>query len=163
MLTLTACAAPAAKAPAAAAPTQKEVKTAVRAKASAYSSGAACNGQWARRNAIGKPLRSGAVNSAAADWSRYPVGTKFRVKETGKVYQVDDYGSAMVGRNKVDLYTPSQASMNRWGVRDVTLEILEWGCPEKSLAILQPRARRGYIREMVSRLRTQLGDPRNQG
>ena len=127
----------------------------VSAKASAYSSGSADNGQWAGRTAIGTSLRSGAINSAASDWSKFPLGTKFRVVETGKVYQVDDYGSAMVGKMKVDLFTPSTKAMNSWGVRNITMEILEWGDRKKSLALLLGRsaARYSHIRKMIASLR----------
>jgi 3D (Asp-Asp-Asp) domain-containing protein len=125
--------------------------------ATAYSSGAKCNGAWAHRNAIGGRLKSGEVNSAAADWSRFPVGTKFKVVETGKVYQIDDYGSAMVGRDKVDLYKTNYRDVYRWGVRDVTLEIVEWGCPDKSLAILKPRVRAPHVRRMVEALEEKVG------
>jgi 3D (Asp-Asp-Asp) domain-containing protein len=133
-------------------------------KASAYSYGAKCNGAWAKRNAIGGCLQSGAINSAAADWSRFPVGTKFRVAETGKLYIVDDYGSAMVGKDKVDLYMPNYGQVNRWGLRDVTLEILEWGSHDESLTILQPRAhgRYGYVRRMVEQLQAKLRRDSNQ-
>ncbi|MBE2181461.1 MAG: 3D domain-containing protein [Chthoniobacterales bacterium] len=128
----------------------------VPVKASAYSSGVQCNGAWPARNAIGGRLKAGAVNSAAADWSRFPVGTKFRVKETGKVYQVDDYGSAMVGKDKVDLFMADYGQVDRWGLRDVNLEIVEWGSHEKSLKILKPRAKAGYVRRMVEQLEAKL-------
>jgi 3D (Asp-Asp-Asp) domain-containing protein len=133
-------------------------------KASAYSYGAKCNGAWAKRNAIGGRLQSGTLNSAAADWSRFPVGTKFRVAETGKLYIIDDYGSAMVGKDKVDLYMPDYGQVNRWGLRAVTLEILEWGSHNESLAILQPRAkaRYGYVRRMVEQLKVKLRRGSNQ-
>jgi hypothetical protein len=42
--------------------------------------------------------------------------------------------------------------MNRWGVRRVTIEILEWGSPERSLKILSERKSIRHIREMVSQL-----------
>ena len=32
--------------------------------------------------------------SAAADWSRWPAGTTFRIVSTGQLYRVDDYGWA---------------------------------------------------------------------
>src|SRR5438876_12040719 len=32
------------------------------------------------------------IGSAAADWSRWPVGTTFRLLSTGQIYRVDDYG-----------------------------------------------------------------------
>lgn len=133
-------------------------KTKVPVLATAYSSAAKCNGKWAGRNAIGGRLKSGAVNSAASDWSRFPVGTKFRVVETGKVYVVDDYGSAMVGRDKVDLYMTDYRSVYRWGRRNVTLEVIEWGCHEKSLAILKPRTRAPHVRRMVQALQKKVED-----
>jgi 3D (Asp-Asp-Asp) domain-containing protein len=133
-------------------PSSKAKPKTVPVTATAYSSGAKCNGVWAQRNAIGGRLQSGQVNSAAADWSRFPLGTKFRVAETGKVYVVDDYGSAMVGKDKVDLFHTSYRDVYRWGVRQVNLEIIEWGCPEKSLAILKPRARAPHVRRMVEAL-----------
>jgi 3D (Asp-Asp-Asp) domain-containing protein len=128
----------------------------VPVKATAYSTGAQCNGPWGPKNAVGQRLKSGAVNSAAADWSRFPLGTKFRVRETGKVYQVDDYGSAMVGKDKVDLFMTDYGQVNRWGVRQVNLEIVEWGSVEKSLKILKPRAKAGHVRRMVEQLEAKL-------
>lgn len=129
----------------------------IRAVATAYGSGPACNAQWSGRTAIGTRLRSGAVTSAAADWSKFPLGTRFRVVETGRIYEVDDYGSAMVGKMKVDLYTASGA-LSKWGVRNVTLEILSWGSRERSLALLTSRkaSRYAHIRKMVASLRDQL-------
>lgn len=128
-------------------------KKTVAVTATAYSSGAKCNGAWAQRNAIGGRLKSGEVNSAAADWSRFPLGTKFKVVETGKVYIVDDYGSAMVGKDKVDLFHNSYRDVYRWGVRQVNLEIIEWGCPAESLTVLKPRTRAPHVRRMVQALR----------
>lgn len=126
----------------------------LKVKASAYSYGAKCNGKWAKRNAIGGQLKSGKVNSASADWAKFPLGTKFRVQETGQVYEVDDYGSALVGKNKVDLYMTDYQKVSRWGIRTVTLEIIEWGNHKKSLAVLEPRKKAGYIRQMVNSLKT---------
>ena len=37
------------------------------------------------------------IGSAAADWSRWPVGTVFRLISTGQVYRVEDYGWALAG------------------------------------------------------------------
>lgn len=131
----------------------------VAVTATAYSCGAKCNGVWAKRNAIGGRLQSGKVNSAAADWSRFPLGTKFRVVQTGKVYVVDDYGSAMVGKDKVDLFHTSYRDVYRWGVRRVNLEIIEWGCPQKSLTVLKPRTRAAHVRRMVEALQERLSEP----
>ncbi len=123
-------------------------------KTTAYCAGAD-NGGYEAKNALGKQLKSGAVNSAAADWSRYPVGTRFRIVETGQQYIVDDYGSALVGTGTIDLYKSSGAQVDRWGVRHVTIEILEWGSPQRSLEILKERGGMRHIREMVQALRDQ--------
>lgn len=124
-------------------------------RTTAYTYGADENGDYPTSNALGQPLKAGRVRSAAADWSLYPVGTRFRIVETGQDYIVDDYGSAMVGTGTIDLFKPSSGEMNRWGVRRVTIEILEWGSPERSLEILSERKGLRHIREMVSRLELQ--------
>src|SRR5215203_540433 len=69
------------------------------------------------RNAIGQRLSGGRLRSAASDWSRFPLGTRFRVLSTGDEYVIDDYGGALVGTDTIDLYTSSRRSMNHWGVR----------------------------------------------
>ena len=145
---------------AAAAPT-KTAKT-VPVVATAYGASAKCNSKWAGKNAIGGRLKSGQVTSAAADWSRFPVGTKFRVKETGRVYVVDDYGSAMVGKDKVDLFKTNYRDVYRWGVRNVNLEIIEWGSFEKSLTILKPRSRSRHVKSMVQSLEAKLRNGETQ-
>lgn len=154
---------PAAPAPAKAA-AAKPTKT-VPVVATAYGASAKCNSKWAGKNAIGGRLKSGEVTSAAADWSRFPVGTKFRVKETGRVYVVDDYGSAMVGKDKVDLFKTNYREVYRWGVRNVQLEIIEWGDFAKSLAILKPRSKSRHVKSMVQSLEAKLNGTttRDQG
>ena len=107
-------------------------------------------------SAVGTRLKTGRVNSASADWSVYPVGTKFRIKQTGQIFVVDDYGSALVGTNTIDLYKPSNLEMRKWGVRKVDIEILEWGSSEKSLDILKERSRNRHVREMVKSLKSQV-------
>lgn len=146
-------------------PTAPAKQKTIPVVATAYGASAKCNSKWAGRNAIGGRLKSGAVTSAAADWSRFPVGTKFRVKETGQVYVVDDYGSAMVGKDKVDLFKTNYREVYRWGVRHVQLEIIEWGSPEKSLAILKPRSRSRHVKAMVQQLEAKLNgaSTRDQG
>ena len=64
------------------------------------------------------------IGSAAADWSRWPAGTVFRLLSTGQNYRVEDYGWALSGRNTIDLYMPNQREMNSWGARQETIEIL---------------------------------------
>lgn len=110
--------------------------------------------QHGRQTALGTRLRSGPVHSAAADWSRWPAGTLFRIAETGDIYEVDDYGWALSGTNTIDLYKPSRAAMNRWGVRHVTIENLRWGDPQRSLAVLRPRAKHRHISRMLREFQT---------
>ena len=108
--------------------------------------------KYGKKNALGSQLQSGSVQSAAADWSRYPAGTTFRVQETGSLYRVDDYGWALTGTNTIDLYKPSRAAMNSWGVRRVNIQILNWGDPNRSLSILRPRSKYKHVRTMISQL-----------
>jgi 3D (Asp-Asp-Asp) domain-containing protein len=104
------------------------------------------------RNANGSQLKAGDLKSAAADWSRFPLGTKFSVCETHQTYVVDDYGPALVGTNRIDLYMPSPRDMHHWGVRKVTIIIIEPGSYARSLALLRPRKRVPYVRRMVKAL-----------
>ena len=46
--------------------------------------------------------------SAAADWSRFPLGTRFQIVGTQDRYVIDDYGGALVGTNTIDLYKTSR-------------------------------------------------------
>jgi 3D (Asp-Asp-Asp) domain-containing protein len=92
------------------------------------------------------------IGSAAADWSRWPMGTTFRLLSTGQIYRVDDYGWALAGRNTIDLYMASQAEMNAWGARQEPIQILKWGDAEESLRFLQPHQDYKHIRRMVLEL-----------
>ena len=84
-------------------------------RTTAYTHGAAENGAHPRSNAIGMRLKSGALSSAAADWSQWPVGTRFRAVETGREHIIDDIGSAIVGTNTIDLFKPSSRAMHQMG------------------------------------------------
>ena len=95
------------------------------------------------------------IGSAAADWSRWPVGTVFRLISTGQVYRVDDYGWALAGRNTIDLYMPSRREMNSWGAREENIQILQWGSSEESLRLLQAHQGYRHIRRMVLELQGQ--------
>src|ERR1044072_3394896 len=52
-----------------------------------------------RHNAIGTRLAGANVMSAAADWSRFPLGTRFQIVGTSDRYVIDDYGGALIGTN----------------------------------------------------------------
>jgi 3D (Asp-Asp-Asp) domain-containing protein len=106
---------------------------------------------YGAKSAVGTTLKYGAVRSAAADWSVYPVGTEFKIEGEPYVYQVDDYGSALVGTKTIDLYRPSKASMNNWGARNVNIQVTKWGSYDQSLAIMKPRlGKKPHIQEMVT-------------
>lgn len=108
---------------------------------------------YGKSNAVGTTLLgTGDIRSAAADWARWPVGTKFIILSTGQIYQVDDYGWALSGRNTIDLYCPSPVEMNNWGVRRVTIQILEWGDPWKSYHVLKPRRDYAHVRRMLDEI-----------
>src|SRR3954469_12925047 len=105
-----------------------------------------------RHNAIGTRLTSGNVMSAAADWSRFPLGTRFQVVGTAERYVIDDYGGALIGTNTIDLYKTSRSAMRSWGVRHVDIDIIEWGSKEQSLKVLNPRRKNRLIRKMIAGL-----------
>ena len=104
------------------------------------------------KSAAGGNLKYGNVRSAAADWSVYPVGTTFQIEGDSTIYEVDDYGSALVGTETIDIYKPTRASMNQWGVRHVNINVIQWGSFDKSLAILKPRTKYSHIRQMVQKI-----------
>jgi 3D (Asp-Asp-Asp) domain-containing protein len=106
------------------------------------------------KNAIGSRLKyGGGLYSAASDWSWLPLGTRFRMVENGRLYVIEDYGSALVGRKTIDLYVPSMREVNRWGVRQKEIEIIEWGSKAMSLKLLTPRTRNRHVAVMVAQLR----------
>lgn len=109
---------------------------------------------YGRRSAVGSELKYGMVRSAAADWSRYPVGTRFRIAgQPGVVYEVDDYGSALVGTNTIDLYCPTRSMMNEWGARHVGIEVLAWGSYERSAELMKGRVHFPHVRKMFNDIR----------
>lgn len=125
---------------------------AMKIRTTAYTHSESDHVRYGARNALGGQLCCGAINSAAADWSRFPAGTLFRISATGEVFQVDDYGWMLAGTNTIDLYKPSRSSMNEWGVRRVTIEVLQWGDPRKSYAVLKPRDKHRHVRRMVKQI-----------
>ena len=102
-----------------------------------------------RAVAISRPPQ---IGSAAADWSRWPAGTVFRLLSTGQNYRVEDYGWALSGRNTIDLYMANQREMNSWGAREEAIEILQWGDPQESLQFLRRHQDYRHIKRMVLEL-----------
>jgi 3D (Asp-Asp-Asp) domain-containing protein len=91
--------------------------------------------------------------SAAADWSRWPAGTVFRLLSTGQIYRVEDYGWALSGRNTIDLYMANSRDMNSWGAREETIQVVQWGDPQQSLQFLQRHQDYKHIKRMVLELK----------
>jgi len=102
-----------------------------------------------RAVAVSRPPQ---IGSAAADWSRWPAGTVFRLLSTGQNYRVEDYGWALSGRNTIDLYMANQHEMNSWGAREEAIEILQWGDPQDSLQFLRRHQDYKHIKRMVLEL-----------
>ena len=127
-------------------------------RTTAYTQSESDHLRYGARTALGTPLRHGAVNSAAADWARWPCGTMFRIRATGEIYEVDDYGFALSGVNTIDLYKPSRQAMHEWGVRRVTIEILRWGDPWKSYRRMICVRSYRHIKRMMNEIKTFFGD-----
>jgi 3D (Asp-Asp-Asp) domain-containing protein len=109
------------------------------------------------RNALGDRLSGHHVMSAASDWSRFPLGTHFRIADTKEEYIIDDYGTALIGTDTIDLYKTNRLAMKKWGVRHVDIAILKWGSEEESLKVLKPRCKHRCARQMVASLEKKRG------
>lgn len=116
--------------------------------------GAASDPSKPAMTAVGTRYQSGAISSAAADWSRFPVGTIFRVLATGELFEVDDFTEDVVGRNFLLLYKPSSARVGESPEHQVTIEIVTWGSPKESasrLRELRSSTARKILEELVDR------------
>lgn len=123
-------------------------------KTTAYTHTESDHRKYGKKTATGEVLKYGTVRSAATDWSVYPVGTVFKIEGEPYMYQVDDYGSALVGTNTIDLYKPSKGAMNAYGSKKVNIQVVKWGSFSKSLTIMKPRAKYPHIKQMVERIET---------
>ncbi len=122
-------------------------------RTTAYTCTEADHIQYGNKSAAGTPLNyTRRLRSAAADWSYYPLGTKFRIKGMPYTYVVDDYGSALTGTGTVDLYKPSHRVMKAWGLRKVELSVVEWGSMKRSAEVLSKRTRYHHCRQMLSNI-----------
>lgn len=129
----------------------------MRVRTTAYTHNESDHIVYGVKNAIGTDLKFGNVRSAAADWSRYPVGTQFRIAgQPGVIYVVDDYGSALVGTGTIDLYKPSRTMMDNWGVRHVDIEVIKWGSYEKSMQLMRDRTKWRHVRAMMDGIEARL-------
>ncbi|NNC90218.1 MAG: 3D domain-containing protein [Akkermansiaceae bacterium] len=110
-----------------------------------------------RLNAAGTILKYGTVRSAAADWSRYPLGTTFKIKGLPHTYVVDDYGSALVGTNTIDIFHPTLSKMRKWGTRQCEITVIQWGDWERTLKLLSGRTKYDHCRKMYYAARAAAG------
>lgn len=128
----------------------KPVATAT-VRTTAYTHTEADHLKYGNKSALGTELRyTPEYHSAAADWSRFPLGTKFKIKGYDRVFVVDDYGKALVGTGTIDIYFLTKERMNNWGVRIVQIEVLEFGSFHESRKILAERARNPYCLAMLA-------------
>lgn len=112
--------------------------------------------KYGRANAAGGTLKYGMYRSAAADWSFLPLGTVFQIEGLPYVYEIDDYGSALVGTQTIDLYKPGFAGIKEWGARNVNIKILKWGSYSDSLAILNQRLKYPHVRAMAMNIQKRV-------
>ena len=112
-------------------------------RATAYSHMQKEPGAPGRMNAAGGILKYGDnLRSAAADWSKYPVGTKFKIKGMPYTYVVDDYGSALANTNTIDIFHPTLGGIKEWGCRTIEIDVIKWGSWDRTMALL--KGRQGY-------------------
>ena len=129
------------------------IRTTVRT--TAYTHTEADHLKYGKKTALGTDLRyTPEYHSAAADWSRFPLGTKFRIRGFDRLFVVDDYGKALTGTRTIDIYFPTKERMNHWGARWVEIEVLEFGSFHESRKILASRARHPHCLAMLASMTT---------
>lgn len=135
----------------ASAASQQPVLVTTSIRTTAYTHTEADHIKYGKKTALGTDLRyTPEYHSVAADWSRFPLGTKFRMKGVDRLFVVDDYGKALVGSRTVDIYFPSKGQMNHWGVRHVDIDVVEFGNFHESRKILAARANYPHCLEMLA-------------
>ncbi len=113
--------------------------------------------KYGRQTAIGTQLkRKVEYSSAACDWSFLPVGTTFTIAGDPHKYVIDDYGSALVGTQTIDIYCPSRRLMNEWGVKLVDINVEDMGDYQRSLLVLQDRSKYPHIRQMIASIKQKI-------
>jgi 3D (Asp-Asp-Asp) domain-containing protein len=127
-----------------------------KVKTTAYSHVEADSLKYGRANASGGQLKYGSVRSAAADWSVFPLGTVFKIEGQPYYYQVDDYGSALVGTKTIDLYKPDKEGIRNWGARNVKIQVLKWGSYTRSMEVLRERTGYSHVRRMIQGIQRKI-------
>ena len=136
---------------------QVDNATYYKVKTTAYSHVEADSLKYGRATAAGgTPQYGGVVRSAAADWSVFPLGTVFKIQGEPYLYQVDDYGSALVGTKTIDLYRPGMAGIKEWGARNVNIQVVKWGSYSHAMKVLSERTRHAHVRAMIDGIRRKI-------
>lgn len=135
---------------------QVDNATYYKVKTTAYSHVEADSLKYGKANAAGGTLKYGMVRSAASDWSVFPLGTVFKIDGEPYLYQVDDYGSALVGTRTIDLYRPNHAGIRDWGARNVRIKVLKWGSYASSMNVLQQRTSYAHVRAMIQGIQRKI-------
>lgn len=91
----------------------RNVKTTLDVKAYAYSGDTI--------TATGTVPKYGTI---AVDPTVIPYGTRVYIEELDKVFIAEDCGGAIKG-NKIDIFMPTEKNCNDWGIRNITIQILE--------------------------------------
>lgn len=87
-------------------------------RASAYSNSPSEGGAYAFN---GERLRVGHI---AADFRVLPLNTKVYIPELNRICTVVDKGSA-IKNNKIDIFMNSRQEALQWGIRNITIYVLE--------------------------------------
>ncbi|HRX56243.1 MAG TPA: 3D domain-containing protein [Verrucomicrobiales bacterium] len=120
-------------------------------RTTAYTHTEADHLRYGIKTALGTDLRyTPEYHSVAADWSRFPLGTKFKIRGYDRLFVVDDYGKGLVGSMTIDVYFNTVKGMNNWGVRHVMIDVLEFGSFVESRKILAVRANYPHCRQMLA-------------
>ncbi|MDF1740914.1 MAG: 3D domain-containing protein [Verrucomicrobiales bacterium] len=124
-----------------------------KVRTTAYTHSESDHVTYGNKTALGTVLRyTPEYHSAAADWSYFPLGTKFKIKGYDRLFVVDDYGSALVGKPTLDIYFTTKKWMNNWGVRHVEVEVIEFGSFHESRKILAGRGTYPHCLAMLRRM-----------
>ena len=90
----------------------------MQVKATAYTSAPNEGGAYAYN---GERLREGHI---AADLTVLPLNTKIYIPELNRICTVVDKGSA-IKNNKIDIFMNSRQKAMQWGIKNITIYILE--------------------------------------
>lgn len=110
--------------------------------ATAYSqTGITASGEWTHRHVV------------AADPAILPIGTRIQIKHAGRYsgeYVVADTGAKVEGRH-LDLYVPSTLECKKFGIKRVSVKILELGTGTREAAKQADQAVKQDVKQDVAK------------